>query len=217
MYVFLNQNSYSVQTESEEKSNDLLFESIASDISSQGYSIFSNAIPSDLSQSLMRQARDNSKGFNQAGVGRQSQHTVNKAIRSDKISWIDGDTQAGHAWIHWTYELQQFLNRRLFLGLNYFESHFAHYEQGSFYKKHKDAFVGQGNRILSIVTYLNEDWSLDDGGQLVIYDEAGKKLAQVLPERGTIALFLSEEFPHEVLPAYRERYSIAGWYRANNS
>lgn len=30
-------------------------------------------------------------------------------------------------------------------------------------------------------------------------------------------LFLSEEFPHEVLPASRERYSIAGWFRVNGN
>ncbi|MEC7468361.1 MAG: 2OG-Fe(II) oxygenase, partial [Pseudomonadota bacterium] len=25
------------------------------------------------------------------------------------------------------------------------------------------------------------------------------------------------EFPHEVLPATRDRFSIAGWFRVNNS
>jgi SM-20-related protein len=40
---------------------------------------------------------------------------------------------------------------------------------------------------------------------------------KVLPSFGTIVVFLSEEFPHEVLPAKRDRYSIAGWFRLNNS
>ncbi len=30
-------------------------------------------------------------------------------------------------------------------------------------------------------------------------------------------VFLSEELPHEVLPAIRDRYQIAGWFRLNNS
>jgi SM-20-related protein len=28
---------------------------------------------------------------------------------------------------------------------------------------------------------------------------------------------LSEDFPHGVLPAQRDRYSIAGWFRLNTS
>ena len=27
----------------------------------------------------------------------------------------------------------------------------------------------------------------------------------------------SKEFPHEVLPANRDRYSVAGWFRVNTS
>ena len=39
----------------------------------------------------------------------------------------------------------------------------------------------------------------------------------VTPNFGTIVVFLSEEFPHEVLPALRDRYAIAGWFRLNTS
>lgn len=35
----------------------------------------------------------------------------------------------------------------------------------------------------------------------------------VLPQAGTLALFLSSEMPHEVLPATRERLSLTGWFR----
>jgi hypothetical protein len=30
---------------------------------------------------------------------------------------------------------------------------------------------------------------------------------------GTLVVFLSDRFPHEVLPARRERLSLAGWFR----
>ncbi|WP_335340025.1 2OG-Fe(II) oxygenase [Sedimenticola selenatireducens] len=40
-----------------------------------------------------------------------------------------------------------------------------------------------------------------------------KQLAQA----GELAVFLSEEFPHEVLAADRDRYSVAGWFRVNGS
>jgi SM-20-related protein len=40
---------------------------------------------------------------------------------------------------------------------------------------------------------------------------------RVVPLHGTVVVFLSEEFPHEVLPAHRDRHSIAGWFRVNAS
>jgi SM-20-related protein len=39
----------------------------------------------------------------------------------------------------------------------------------------------------------------------------------VTPELGTVVLFLSEEIPHEVLPAHRNRLGVAGWFRVNTS
>jgi SM-20-related protein len=52
----------------------------------------------------------------------------------------------------------------------------------------------------------------------VLYkDDADKEGVKVVPLMGTLVTFLSEEFPHEVLPAARDRYSIAGWFRVNTS
>ncbi len=203
--------------EDNQKETDLLFEAIANDLSTKGYSVCSDAIPFALAQSLAQEVLHKpAQYFKKAGIGRQSQHILDDSIRSDQICWIDDTSEAGDTWLRWTESLKQYLNRRLFLGLNDFESHFAHYGKGDFYKKHKDAFVGQGNRILSAVTYLNDDWLQQDGGELVLYDESSKEIERILPELGTLVIFLSEEFPHEVLPAQRERYSIAGWFRAGN-
>ncbi|MFB0911982.1 MAG: 2OG-Fe(II) oxygenase, partial [Glaciecola sp.] len=121
-------------------------------------------------------------------------------------------------WLEWTGILRTYLNQHLFLGLFSFESHFSHYAAGSFYKRHLDAFKGEANRILSVVAYLNPNWQIGDGGELVLYkDEFDTQGLKVIPALGTLAIFLSEEFPHEVLPAKRDRYSIAGWYRINAS
>jgi len=98
------------------------------------------------------------------------------------------------------------------------ESHFAHYRTGDFYRRHLDAFKGEENRVLSVVAYLNPDWSEEDGGELVLYPERGGAAElRVTPAQGTLVLFLSEHFEHEVLPARRDRFSIAGWFRQNNS
>ena len=39
----------------------------------------------------------------------------------------------------------------------------------------------------------------------------------VQPFYGRFVVFLSERFPHEVLPTTSTRYSIAGWFRVNSS
>lgn len=204
--------------------NTPLFEAIAGDIATKGYSIRPNALPKYLSNLLLEHLQDmpNEK-FKRAGIGRANEHTLNNFVRKDEICWITGNTHAGKNWLNWTESIQVFLNRRLFLGLFSFESHFAHYKKGDFYKKHKDAFKGEGNRVLSVVIYLNKAWQLEDGGELVIYHNAelypalNDELIKVTPSFGTIVVFLSEEFPHEVLPAKRDRFSIAGWFRLNNS
>lgn len=204
--------------------NTTLFESIAADICSKGYSIRPNALPEHLSIQLFDHMVEMSpNNFKKAGIGRANAHTINDFVRTDEICWIIGNSNSGQAWLHWAESLQLFLNRRLFLGLFSFESHFAHYAKGDFYKKHKDAFKGESNRVLSLVVYLNKTWGNEDGGELVIYNKSDSypllhnETIKVTPSFGTLAVFLSEEFPHEVLPAKRDRYSIAGWFRLNTS
>ncbi|MCE2596206.1 2OG-Fe(II) oxygenase [Motilimonas cestriensis] len=201
------------------------FEAIAQALTRQGYCIIPDALISEpeLTQALFLQAcQMPDKAFSAAGIGRQKDHMQNNFVRRDEIHWIDGKTPAEQAWLDWNYRLQHFLNRRLFLGLFSYESHFAHYRPGAFYKKHMDAFRGEANRVLTTVFYLNPSWTTEDGGELVLYpehdpDNQNAQLAKVMPTFGTMVIFLSEEFPHEVLPAMRDRYSIAGWFRVNNT
>ena len=81
----------------------------------------------------------------------------------------------------------------------------------------------------------------DDGGELVLFAGDGDgdgdgeetdmgtrdravagavigdaEIVRVLPEFATLVVFLSEDFPHEVLPATRDRYSVTGWFRLND-
>jgi SM-20-related protein len=127
------------------------------------------------------------------------------------------------------------LNKALFMGLFEFESHFARYTPGAFYLRHLDAFAADNHRVLSSVLYLNNQWQPDDGGELVLYVEPasagvietacvgetsiGQPIAAevvIAPLFGTLVLFLSEVFPHEVLPTRKTRYSLAGWFRRNS-
>ncbi|PCK08642.1 MAG: 2OG-Fe(II) oxygenase [Alteromonadaceae bacterium] len=199
--------------------DETLFGQIAQDLEKQGYSVRPGALPGGLATALLsHQHTISSERFKSAGIGRGDNYLGNESVRTDEVCWIAGDTAAEKAWLDWTANLQAFLNRRLFLGLFSFESHFAHYGAGDYYKRHYDAFKGEANRVLSVVAYFNSDWTSEDGGELVIYkDEHDNEGVKVAPVFGTLVTFLSEEFPHEVLPARRDRTSIAGWFRVNTS
>jgi len=206
-------------TDDPDAHNAPLFEGISQDLLAKGYSINPCALPEGLADELLLQLHTMSEQeFAPAGIGRERDQMLNRFVRKDHICWITGASAAGRRWLDWTGALQAYLNRSLFLGLFSFESHFAHYAQGAFYRRHLDAFKGESNRVLSIVAYLNPGWLSEDGGELVIYPEKGAREGiKVTPAFGTLAVFLSEDFEHEVLPARRDRYSVAGWFRVNSS
>ncbi len=204
--------------------DDPLFAQIADDLRDKGWSVIPNALPEHLSEQLHRQIlAASAQEFVPAGVGRAEDYALNPFVRRDAIAWIEGEGVAEQQWLQWSSRLRLFLNRRLFLGLFSFESHFAHYPAGAFYKKHVDAFKGNPlkdstNRILSVVAYFNPSWQPEDGGELAMFHEGQvDPFLCVTPAYGTLVVFLSEDFPHEVRAAHRDRYSIAGWYRVNNS
>jgi SM-20-related protein len=196
-----------------------LFSAIANDLYAQGYSIQVAQLPTEVLIPVANHCMHmHDTNFAPAGIGRTLSFQQNRFVRRDEICWINGDTEAGKIWLNWAGQLQRFLNQHLLLGLFSFESHFAHYPPNAFYKRHMDAFKGEANRVLSMVVYLNSDWPEDGGGELVLYrDEQDIEGVKVTPLMGTIVTFLSEDFPHEVLPARLDRYSIAGWYRLNTS
>ena len=154
--------------------------------------------------------------WSQAGVGRNDEYMTKKAIRSDKIQWLQSDMGPPVSdFLQRMNDVRLEVNRHLFLGLFEYESHFAKYEQGDFYQKHVDCFRGQENRKLTTVFYLNEDWQPEHGGRLKMYDLDDNELATLDPKAGRLVVFLSELFPHEVLPVTQQRVSIAGWFRTN--
>jgi SM-20-related protein len=147
-----------------------------------------------------------------AAVGRESSHTLRHDIRGDRTLWLDdprcGDAAASH--LQALDGLRMQLNHKLFLGLRSLEAHYALYPPGAGYAKHRDRFRDSDARVVSLVSYLNEGWQAADGGALRLHLEEG--CVDVLPRAGTTVCFLSE-IEHEVLPAIRERMSIAAWFR----
>jgi SM-20-related protein len=208
-----------------------LYEQIASGLERDGYVVLPGALPGNIANSLLDYlAEQEQADFHRAAIGRGLDEMRNSFVRRDRIRWIEEGEAGSQTWLQWANALRLYLNRRLFLGLFSFESHFSFYQPGDFYKTHLDAFRGESNRVLSLVTYLNRGWEPDQGGELVIYgkgdgdgngegkeQEREKELLTVQPGFATLVLFLSEEFPHEVRPTRRERFAVAGWYRVNGS
>ncbi|MGB1299851.1 MAG: 2OG-Fe(II) oxygenase [Pseudoalteromonas tetraodonis] len=184
-------------------------------IETHGYAIIENAIDSDLISELMADCYRINPHFSLAGIGRLNNLQIDDSVRKDKTYWFDGSSNAQLSYQQIMEAVRTTLNRNFFMGLFDYECHYAKYTQGDFYKKHVDAFKGRSNRVFTTVLYLN---SPKKGGELVIYKPKSKEIEVVIkPTAGTLVLFESERFVHEVLPAVDNRYSIAGWFRKNAS
>jgi SM-20-related protein len=148
----------------------------------------------------------------EASVGHGADKALRQEIRGDSTLWLD-DERAGEAARDFLAELDTLrgeLNRELFLGLIEVEAHYACYPPGAFYRRHSDRFRDSDVRTVTVVSYLNDDWRESDGGALRLYLPYGE--VELLPHGGDSVIFRSE-LEHEVLPATRQRLSIAAWMR----
>jgi len=201
--------------------NQELWNRIADALVDPGYLVLDAALPEELVKGLLSRLNQlEQEGMKPAGVGRGKDFHQDQQIRGDHIQWLSNANPKEAAFLCWMDELRLGLNQRLFLGLVDYESHFAVYSAGSFYQKHLDTFREQArdNRLrrkISTVFYLNQDWKLENAGELVLYNEADDHiLHSVAPECGRLVVFISDKFPHEVKAALQNRRSIAGWFRS---
>ena len=191
---------------------------ISDGLASQGWLVVDDFIGPELTAALRGDCSASSAQghFHDAAVGNGADRQTRPQIRSDQILWMQQPAQSEPQRICQDRfeQLRLSLNRTLQLGLFEFESHFARYPAGAYYARHVDQFRGDGQRKLSCVLYLNDNWSVQDGGELRFYvNGAGMEFEDVTPQGGRLVVFLSGKFAHEVLPAARERVSIAGWFK----
>ena len=194
--------------------NERYYGEITDALVRDGYIILENTLEEGFLKRLLLSAKDESF-YKKAGISSSENLHIDGTRRRDKTLWIDEDGASLSEYLAFSEGLREYLNRSLYLGLTYYEAHFALYEKGDFYEKHLDAFKGSKNRVVTTVLYLNEEWREEDGGELIIYDENNKIIKTVIPQMGTLVVFLSDKFPHEVLPTNKKRHSIAGWFRVD--
>lgn len=147
-------------------------------------------------------------------------------IRSDRVIWIDG-CENGCAEIN---NLIQTLcsvvtnSSRLALysnkGLDKVvinkrtKAHVACYPgNGTRYIKHVDNPNGDG-RVITSIYYINKDWDTKrDGGLLRMFPAGMNEIANIEPLFDRALFFWSDRRnPHEVLPAFKDRFAITVWY-----
>ncbi|HOY71211.1 MAG TPA: 2OG-Fe(II) oxygenase [Methylotenera sp.] len=206
------------------------YEPLIEALATQGYAVVPQFITAEQVQQLANRATE----LQQLGLlqpANTGKNRLNANLRGDATFWLDENSThpTERAYLALTDNLQLAINRSLFLGLHALESHFAVYPAGAFYKKHLDQFSGdhantqqakQGDvRQVSCILYLNNAWQASDGGELRIYldENDTTKTLDVRPEGGTLVLFLSSRFYHEVLPAKRPRMSLTGWFKTRGN
>lgn len=150
-----------------------------------------------------------------SGIGNKSAFHQDKKIRGDKINWIASQSQDPFEMIYLK-KIENFilyLNRTCYSSILSFESHYSAYDKLNFYKKHLDQFKTEKGRKFSIVLYLNDNWTEEDGGHLTLHQKNGE-LVNISPLGGRMVFFRSDEMEHEVHPSFtRSRSSIAGWMK----
>ncbi|MBB1193114.1 2OG-Fe(II) oxygenase [Flavobacterium sp. SOK18b] len=148
-----------------------------------------------------------------AGIGNSDKLLYDGAIRSDSIYWLD--KKHNNVFENEFFKLIEafilYLNQSCYAGITGYEFHYSLYEKGDFYLKHLDQFKSNPSRKFSMISYLNADWKVTDGGELMIHqNDIPQKIA---PTLGKTVFFKSDELVHEVLETNCPRMSITGWLK----
>ncbi len=199
------------------QSQEEKYESLIEGIVANGYGVCDDFLSSE--EVTMLNARFTERfddgNFKEAGIGKQSEVHQAKEIRGDKILWLESGTTniAERILLDKNQAFINYLNQTCYLGIVDAEIHFAKYDIGKFYRRHRDTFQAQKGRILSVIYYLNNHWQTENGGNLLIYTQENniEKTISIAPLAGRLVCFQSENLDHEVSETFRERLSITGW------
>jgi SM-20-related protein len=172
---------------------------------------FENSILEGMEKELLKSIEE--EKLRLAGIGQGADFEKVKSIRSDKIKWIQNNTEiaAESSFLDEINTFSSYLNQTCYTGITGNEFHYAVYEKGTFYKRHLDQFKNDENRKFSVITYLNKDWKEEDGGQLLLF--IGDETIKIQPNWGKTVFLKSELIEHEVSLSHRQRLSITGWLR----
>ncbi len=217
------------------------------ELSSKGYVVIDDFLPSDLVQSLCEDVKKlrSSDKFNIAKIGQDSTNSLNTEIRVAETCFLgeskllDMSNEARQKMYDILDTVRMDLSGNSLFDMNDSDGElvkaapaldkslsellYAYYPKGGFYRRHTDAVPNSASvlRSYSLLLYLNNKWTENDGGCLRIHLDSGKDFlpdnedpnyVDVEPKGGTLVLFKSDQIPHEVLDTNAERTAIVGWY-----
>lgn len=188
------------------------------------YALFEDWLPLPLCRALAADLRVlvEAGALGPARVGRDQHKTQATDQRSDHNCWVDPQRNDDWRAFHRALEaLGEELRSQLRLPIAELEMQASVYGPGAYYRRHIDEFTQQSlgslrsRRLLSAVYYFNADWDVDDGGELLLWQD-DRCLERVAPRENRLVLFRSD-LAHEVLaPVKRPRYSVAAWFRSRS-
>ena len=168
-------------------------DALADGLAENGYSVTEHFLSQKEVTDILdlREFQAGSEYFKKAGIGKNQNHQINESIRGDYIHWIDKNSAPDplRVYLDKLGHLVQFLNESLFLSLKDYEIHLTIYPAGTFYKRHLDQFNRDDHRKLSVICYLNADWTTDQGGQLRHVSSSMKKPSKYCPQQEDSSVF----------------------------
>jgi SM-20-related protein len=153
------------------------------------------------------------KQFHKATIGDKQNELLVTKFRSDSIYWLDRkhNNISENLFLDKMDDFISYLNGSCYTGITHCEFHYAIYENGSAYGKHKDQFQTNTDRAFSMIHYLNNDWQTQDGGELCIQHNTHEQ--KITPTNNKSVFFKSSDLEHEVLKTTANRLSITGWLK----
>jgi SM-20-related protein len=194
----------------------LIFKSIAEQILSKSVAVvddvLDHSILDELSSEALSEYRDGE--FTEASIGKGVAKQRVSEVRGDKVFWLSKENTSLALAAYWGFVdgLRTYLSEFFRVHLERTELHFAVYPIGAFYTPHLDQFRDHGNRVFSLVLYLNKDWKKGDGGELRVHNDDAS-YNDIEPLHGRLVCFRSDQVLHEVLEAKKTRISLTGWIR----
>lgn len=191
------------------------FESLISSYIDTKVGIANHFLSTELCQNLAQNilTLEANELLQEAGIGNDNKLQLNTRIRRDTIYWLDKKHNDTHenAFFAQMDAFVLYLNQSCYAGITDYEFHYSLYEPGDFYKKHLDQFKDNASRQFSMISYLNPNWQIEDGGALYIHQQDNNQ--SIAPTEGKTVFFKSNELEHEVLVTHVRRMSVTGWLR----
>lgn len=160
----------------------------------EGYTVFRHPV---ITESHIKTLDSQTRSPSQVASGASG-------LRSCEQAWLD--TGIIPDIDQWQESIRGSLSNAGRIGLTWCETQYAVYPIGGYFRRHIDTPQSHSTRTFTMVSFLTQDWTQQDGGQLRLGAQ------DIPPITGTHVLFFSKTMPHEVLETHRIRKTLTTWF-----